>query len=231
MGSLSTEELLRKLDEQHQAYIKTFRLVHEALAQSQNSEKKNNEEGTSGTVSNNSTTLPVSLPSPGPHISLALPTSPQSRAPSRRRRRSTEVGEFDRPLRRPGTFQSSLYTGDSDESELDGDLYVQDALPSYSFDVEDLRQHLKTYDFEDAGITLLKTVVKNGRLKHPGLFREYPETEKWHNSHYSVFDVDQDGAPLSRFDLVKPGTSSIDSAIWQVIQVIDSRPERKSSVW
>lgn len=217
MGSLSTEELLRKLDEHHQAYIKTFRLVHEALAQSQSGERR--QEFGTGPSSNSITTLPVSPPSPGPHISLALPTSPQSRAPSRRRRRSTEVGDFDRPLRRPGTFQSSVYTGDSDESELDGDLYVQDALPSYSYDLEDLRQHLKTYKFEDAGTTLLKTVVKNGRLKHPGLFREYPDSEKWHNSHYSVFDVDQDGTPLSRFDLVQPGTTSIDSAIWQVVQV------------
>jgi len=215
MGSLSTEELLRKLDEQHQAYLKTFRLVHEALAQHRSVETKKDDVNSANAL----TTSPVSPPSPGPHISLALPTSPQSRAPSRRRRRSTEVGEIERPLRRPGTFPSSVFTGDSDESDLDGDLYVQDALPSYSFDIEDLRQHLKTYKFNDAGNTLLQSVVHNGRLKHPGLFREYPDTEKWHNSHYSVFDIDQDGAPLSRFDVVKPGTTSIDSAIWQVIQV------------
>lgn len=219
MGSLSTEELLRKLDEQHQAYIKTFKLVHEALARSHASEKNGNNEANSALLPNASTNLPASPPSPGPHISLALPSSPQSRTPSRIRRRSTEVGDLERPLRRPGTFQSSLYTGDSDESEVDGDLYVQDALPAYSFDLEDLRQHFKTYDFDEAGRTLLKSVFKNGRLRYPGLFRDYPETETWHNSHYSVFDVDQDGTPLSRSDLVEPGTTSIDSAIWQVIQV------------
>lgn len=214
MASVSTEELLRKLDEQHQAYLKTFRLLHESLAQS--SEKKEQVESTFPGLG---IAVPTSPQSPGPHISLALPQSPQSRAPSRRRRISTEVSDFDRPLRRPGTFQSSVFTGDSDESDLDHELYVQDVLPSYSYDLEDLRQHLKTYHFEESGKILLESVVDNGRLKHPGLFQDYPETEKWHNSHYSVFDVDQDGAPLSRWDVVKPGTTSIDSAIWQVIQV------------
>lgn len=112
-----------------------------------------------------------------------------------------------------------MFTGDSDESDIDGDLYVQEPLPSYSFDLEDLRQHLKTYKFGEAGDILLRSVVKNGRLKNPGLFHDYPKEEKWHNSHYSVFDIDKDGSPLSRWEVVKQGTTSIDSAIWQVIQV------------
>lgn len=209
MASSQTEELLRKLDEQHQAYIKTFRLVHEALAQNAQSAQSNSSSSTAG--------LTIPIPNPG-HLTLAPPLSPPSRAPSRRRRRSTEI-ETERPLRRPGTFYSSVFTGDSDESDIDGDLYVQDSLPSYKFDLEDLRQHLKTYKFGEAGEILLKSVVKHGRLKYPGLFRDYPKEEKWHNSHYSVFDVDKDGAPLSRWEVVKPGTTSIDSAIWQVIQV------------
>jgi hypothetical protein len=112
-----------------------------------------------------------------------------------------------------------VFTGDSDESDPDGDLYVQDALPPYKYDLEDLRQHLKSHKFGEGGEVLLKTVVKNGRLKHPEIFHDYPEGEKWHNSHYSVFDVDRDGAPLSRSEVVNPSTNSIDSAIWQVIQV------------
>jgi len=62
-------------------------------------------------------------------------------------------------------------------------------------------------------------VVRNGRLQNPALFPEYPPEELWHNSHYSVFDVGTDGAPLSRREVVKEGTTSIDSAIWQAIQV------------
>lgn len=221
MASSQTEELLRKLDEQHQAYIKTFRLIHEALAQSGQNFPTNPSSPTDG--------LTIPIPSPT-HLTLSPPHSPPSRNASRRRRRSTDV-EFDRPLRRPATFHSSVFTGDSDESDIDGDLYVQQPLPSYSFDLEDLRQHLKTYTFGEAGEILLKSVVRNGRLRYPELFHDYPKEEKWHNSHYSVFDIDKDGTPLSRWEVVKQGTTSIDSAIWQVIQVQQSIRSWRCMYW
>jgi hypothetical protein len=203
-SGISTDELLKRLDEQHQAYLQTFKLVHEALAR--NAQKT-------------ALTTPASNPLAPP--TLALPLSPSSRAPSRRRRRSTTDADAERPERRPATYHSSVFTGDSDESDADGDLYVQNPLPSYAFDLEDLRNHLKTYKFGEAGRILLKPVVKNGKLLNPALFQEYPPEEKWHNSHYSVFDVDKDGSPLSRWEVVKPGTISIDSAIWQAIQVLE----------
>lgn len=96
------------------------------------------------------------------------------------------------------TVHSSVLTGDSDDSDNDDELYVQTQLPSYKYDYEDLRNHLKTYTFKDHGDILLDTVVHNKRLLYPSLFPEYPEDERWHLSHYSVFDVSTDGAPLSR---------------------------------
>jgi hypothetical protein len=113
---------------------------------------------------------------------------------------------------------SSVITGDSDESDVEEEFYVQEPLPSYTFDHEDLRDHLKKHKFNEHGQELLKTEVDHGRLLHPTLFRKYPPDEKWHNSHYSVFDVSKDGAPLSRSEVVEKG-SHIDSAIWQAIQV------------
>lgn len=252
---VKTEELLRRLDEQHQAYLKTFRLVHEALAQSAAGE------------ANPATTVPASPPlaqlaptvatntavpprpsTPVPHtpatqtpltlnptalspiatntaeptLTLAPSAPPRSRRLSRRR--STIDSDAERPeaIRKPATYHSSVFTGESDESEDDGDLYVQTPLPPYAYDHEDLRDHLKTYKFNEEGKTLLDTVVANGRLKTPMLFPDYPSDEKWHNSHYSVFDVGQDGAPLSRREVVQPGTASIDSAIWQAVQVCES---------
>lgn len=209
----STDELLKRLEEQHQAYLKTFRLIHEAL--SLDAQTKN-------------LTVPTSPVSPLNPLSFALapptlapPGSPRishSRAPSRHRRVSNDR-ELEQSFRRAGTHYSSVFTGESDESETDGDLYVQVPLPSYSYGLEDLRNHLKTYHFKEAGRTLLKPVLRNGKLINPALFGNYPPDEKWHNSHYSVFDVDKDGSPLSRWEVVKPGTESIDSAIWQVIQV------------
>lgn len=117
------------------------------------------------------------------------------------------------------TVHSSVLTGDSDESDNDDELYVQTPLPSYKYDYEDLRSHLKTYTFNEHGDVLLDTVVHNKRLLYPSLFPEYPDDERWHLSHYSVFDVSTDGAPLSRREVVKDGTTSIDSAVWQAIQV------------
>lgn len=185
----STEELLKKLDEQHKAYLDTFKLVHEALSHN--------------------------------FIANSNPASP---GPSKRRRRSTIDNETERPERRkpmkPGSVPgSSVITGDSDESDDDDELYVQTPLPSYKFDHEHLRSHLKQHTFNESGKKILETVIDNGRLLNPMLFPEYPPNDRSHNSHYSVFDVGTDGAPLSRHEVVKPGTTSIDSAIWQVIQV------------
>jgi hypothetical protein len=197
-STLSIEELLKNLEEQHQAYLKTFQLVHVALSQAAQG---------------------ATAPSAS---SVAHPT--QS-APSRRRRRSTLDIDAEPPAersadRKPSTYHSSVLTGESDESDADDELYVQTPLPKYKFDQEDLRRHLKTYKFNEQGKTLLKPVVQDGRLRDPtSLFPRYPPDENWHNSHYSVFDVGRDGAPLSRHEVVEVG-SSIDSAIWQAISVM-----------
>lgn len=189
-AGLSTEELIKRFDEQHKAYLDSFKLLLEALLHN---------------VAANSPGLPVETP--------------------KRRRRSTVDNEAERPERRerkaPSVPGTSVLTGDSDESDVDDELYVQTPLPSYKFDTEHLRHHLKHHKFNEAGKTILKTVVRNGSLLNPiNIFpTEYPPNETSHNSHYSVFDVGTDGAPLSRSDVVKPGTDSIDSAIWQVIQV------------
>ncbi|KAE8442027.1 hypothetical protein EG329_003928 [Mollisiaceae sp. DMI_Dod_QoI] len=195
------EELLKRLDEQHQAYLETFRLVHEALSQA---------------VGSNTT-----------------PASPASAiAPSKRRTLSVHTTPSDRPSSRdPSTFRSSILTGESDESDDDGELYVQVPLPSYDFDQEHLRQHLKTHDFTEHGTLLLSSIVRDKRLLHPAaLFPTYPPDEKWHNSHYSVFDVGPDGAPLSRREIVKDGTTSIDSAIWQAIKDLNADPNVRKAV-
>jgi hypothetical protein len=193
----STEELLKKLDDQHQAYLETFRLVHEAL-----------------------TKIAV------PNVAPATPSSPPAAiAPTKRRRRSTMEIDGERPERKPSTYHSSVLTGESSESDDDGELYVQTPLPSYRFDHEHLKHHLKSYNFDEYCQKLLQTVITNRRV-NPILFPEYPPEEKYHNSHYSVFDVGADGAPLSRREIVTAG-SSIDSAIWQAIQDLNADPASK----
>jgi hypothetical protein len=140
-------------------------------------------------------------------------------APKRHRRSTLDVEIDLSSSRKPLTYHSSVFTGESDESDENDELYVQTALPSYHFELKDLQRHLETYRFNESGKILLKRVVVNGRLLKRSLFPEYSLDEQWHNSHYSVFDVGMDGAPLSRRKVVKEGTTSIDSAIWQAIQV------------
>jgi len=201
----SVEELFRRLEEQQQAYLRTLREVHEALAQ----------------------------PTPGISSASGTTGAPSTKS-AKKRRRSTQDTKIERPADwaakvdrpkdadgRPVTLGSSVITGESEESDVEEEFYVQKPLPSYTFDHEDLKQHLKTHKFNKHGAQLLETVVENGRLInpiHPKLIREYPPDELWHDSHYSVFDVGKDGAPLSRSDVVEKG-SPIDAAIWQAIQV------------
>jgi len=195
--ALSTEELLKKLDDQHQEYLQTFRLVHEALSQ----------------------TVATTTGSPA-----SPPLQPLVTSATKRRRRSTLEVDTDRPeVRKPSTYHSSVLTGESDESDEDDELYVQIPLAPYKYADEDLRKHLKTHKFNEEGQLLLNTVVRDGVLLHPSLFPKYDPDEKFHNSHYTIFDVGKDGAPLSRYLVVKPG-SSIDSSIWQAIQVLYSQP-------
>jgi len=188
-GKTSHEELLKRLAEQHEAYLETFKLVHEALAQS---------------VLNTTT-------------SSAVPPT------TKRRRRSTLEPSDTERLIFPIAKTTSFTTGESDSSDEDDELYVQDTLKCYKFDTEHLRQHLRTHKFNEEGLKLLKTVIRsNGRLLNPSeLFPQYPPEEKSHNSHYSVFDVGTDGAPVSRREVVSTG-STIDSAIWQAIRVRES---------
>ncbi|KAI6710600.1 hypothetical protein JHW43_006870 [Diplocarpon mali] len=231
-GTLTTEELLRRLDEQHQAYIATFRLVHKALAKTASttaieSVLQSLMPTFKETASPNSHALSAVMLTRSSHLSRPNSATPASSglsvSVSRRSRHSTFEMEAERPADgQPVTMHSSILTGESDESDDDDEFYVQTPLPSYKYDHQDLRHHLKTYTLNEYGAELLDSVVHNKRLLYPSLFPEYPEDEKWHNTHYSVFDVGTDGAPLSRREVVKAGTKSIDSAVWQAIRDLNA---------
>jgi hypothetical protein len=117
-------------------------------------------------------------------------------------------------------------TDSSEVSDPDEDYRVQVPLPGYQFDHEDLRNHLKTYKFNDASMILLESVVYRGRLLpllNPTLFRDYPLDERFHPSRCYVYDVGQDGCPLLKptvLQEIAPHTPIYgDSSIWQMIQV------------
>lgn len=198
MSSPTIEELLKRLDDQHQAYLETFKLVHESLARSQ----------AAPAATPRSPTLP-----PTSSSSLASPPIPFT---VKRLRRPTL--EFDAERARSSTLHSSILTGEeTSDDDDDVDLYVQTPLPSSHFDHEHLRTHLKTFKFGDASLKLLESVVnENGTLLHPSLFPDYPKDDISHKSHYSVYDVGADGAPVDRH---RSGPGSIDKLIWRAIRV------------
>ncbi|RDW67859.1 hypothetical protein BP6252_09255 [Coleophoma cylindrospora] len=217
----STEELLRRLDQQHQAYLETFRLVHEALLS--NSGATNNASGI--------TTIPEGTPTIDvPNLRRLRRSTLDTTDTDPRSERSSSV-LLSPEIVKSATFRSSVTGDDSDSSDDDEDLYVQDPLPPRSWDREGLRHHLKTYKFNEEGQKLLESVVVDGTLTNPDIARVFDGGfELGVGSHYSVFDVGPDGAPLSRHEVVEKGTKSIHDAIWQVIRDVnsDSTKERKA---
>jgi hypothetical protein len=59
----------------------------------------------------------------------------------------------------------------ADSDEEDESYFVQNPLPSQSFDHEHLRQHLKKHSWTEHGREILSSLFKDrGRLKEPELF-------------------------------------------------------------
>lgn len=167
---MNTEELLRRLDAERDAYLATFQQIHEALARN----------------------IIVSS-SPSPTSTLGGPTP----RPVLDRVSRLSMGESERKAL--NTFQSSLISGDDDDSDDDQALYVQDLLPTTTFDDEHLRTHLKTHRWNQESKEILEDIfTKEGRMKHPNLFPpgQNPEDDGSHYSLYQVFDVGTDGAPV-----------------------------------
>ncbi|KAF2119694.1 hypothetical protein BDV96DRAFT_486430 [Lophiotrema nucula] len=90
---------------------------------------------------------------------------------------------------------TSTLSGESEDE--DESYFVQDELPSQSYDHEHLREHLKKHDFNEHGREILSAIITDrGRLKQPYLFPQGsgPAEDRSHYSHYQVYDVGQDGA-------------------------------------
>jgi hypothetical protein len=180
-SGISAELHLKQLDERHKA-------ERQAVVEKQQAERKAIEEAL--TTPDSSTSSASFFPS--------LPLTPL--VSNKRRKRSKPESEVQRPVIPTEPDRRtliSLLTGEESESEEESELYVQKSLPTRKFDFEDLREHFKTYTWTNDGESLLQDIVVNNKLTQPGIFYQYsPEEEKWHHSHYTVFDVGPDGAPL-----------------------------------
>jgi hypothetical protein len=174
IATMNAEELLKRLDAERDAYLATFQQLHEALARN---------------------IIASSSPSPASPTSTLVSPTPR---PVLDRASRLSMGESDRKA--PGTFKSSLISGEDDEaSDDDQALYVQDLLPTSTFDDEHLRAHLKTFKWNQESKRMLEDILtEEGRMKHPNLFPAGPNPDEdgSHISLYQVFDVGMDGAPV-----------------------------------
>ncbi|KKY18870.1 putative mg2+ transporter zinc transport protein [Diplodia seriata] len=200
---MSTESLIRQLEEQRAAFLALEQRVHDALRQQE---------------------------------AVSRDESPSSPTFSDGIGRQSTVSFADQGRKSTGLASvlhtSSAISVDSDDED-DETYYVRTPLQPKSLAEEDLRTHLRTYEWESCGQTILEDVVQDGQLLSPYLFPTPGEEELLHPSSYQVYDVGVDGAPIS-IDIEtgeeEEVTQSKAAAFWNTIKDINVDPDNRSSV-
>ena len=92
---------------------------------------------------------------------------------------------------------TSTLSDDSDDEEED--FFVQDELPTHSFDHEHLRDHLRNHSWTVHGREILASVLADPvkLAKQPYLFHQdaSPAEDRSHYSHFQVYNVGPNGVP------------------------------------
>lgn len=111
-----------------------------------------------------------------------------------------------------------------DESITDDDesLFVQQPLPQEEYTHEGLRKHIKLHRWTQSGRAILGNLLNNNKfLGQDCLFpvRLGSVEDRSHLSHYSIFDVGNDGSPLQRRNASDSRPCSRAMAIWRNLKV------------
>lgn len=160
-------------------------------------------------------------------VTAGIKSAPQLTSDTIRRRTTGTTVEVESVQNGSTTQVDSDSDTDDDES-----LFVQQTLPPESYDEQGLRNHIKEYKWTEAGRGILDDVLsKSLPPQNESLF---PRTlgavpDRSHLTHYSIFDVGNDGAPLQIRPLGTRDTSapSRAMAIWENIKKINTDPERQ----
>ena len=127
-----------------------------------------------------------------------------------RTRRNTPVSVLDLDsIRKP-----SLFTGEeSSESEDDEYFFVQDTLPPESFAEEELKRHMRTYNFEPHGQSILQEILDPRNLDNAKLVPVETDSLREHATyhHANLYEVSTDGSALAH----NTETRDLSKAIWQ----------------
>lgn len=125
----------------------------------------------------------------------------------------------------------STFTGDDSDDEDDkASYFVQTPLPRDVYTMDGLRQHIREYDWTDADLQVLNGLQNDEKtLSRECLFptESGPLDDRSHLSHYSIFDVGADGAPLEIKSVSGPDPSR-SMAIWNRLKSTNEDPDRRS---
>ncbi|KAF9690509.1 hypothetical protein EKO04_011470 [Ascochyta lentis] len=148
-------------------------------------------------------------------------------------------GPSDVPrLRRNATQRGDAVFADTstlsdDSSDDEDDFFVQNQLPSQSFDHEHLRHHLKTHNWDEHGREILETLISDpAKLsKQPHLFHlgPGPADDRSHYSHFQVYDVGPDGHPELVEVSSADNTMSKATEIWHSIKDIGKAGDKTTA--
>ncbi|KAL8714994.1 MAG: hypothetical protein Q9225_006447, partial [Loekoesia sp. 1 TL-2023] len=122
---------------------------------------------------------------------------------------------------------STFSPGDSDTDDNES-MFVQEPLPKEQYDEVGLKKHIREYKWTSFGKKIVGAVLDNKQLlerTHMFPITQGPVDDRSHLSHYSIFDVSNDGAPLEihRAD-DKPASRA--QTIWNNIKAINADDSR-----
>lgn len=164
--------LIRRRDEQHDAYLQTNQRVQQLL-------------GATPPPSSPLRDVPRDSGASGSQATLSRPWG-----------RHQSIG-LDSVI----TSSASRLTGEGSDDEEDGEeYYVQTPLDQQQYDHDGLREHLRSFKFSSASRRLFDGILDDAFfLSKATLFptQKGPVADRSHLSHHQVFEVGTDGAPLS----------------------------------
>ncbi|KAI9725128.1 MAG: hypothetical protein M1828_003470 [Chrysothrix sp. TS-e1954] len=204
LDAATAQELINKLQADRDVYLASVTRTHELLTQA------------------------IAASSNG------FSASPQRVTPEALRRATTTTMEVesvnDSGTSGKKTQGSGSYMDESDSDDNES-LFVSQPLDKETYDLEGFRHHLKTYPWRDSSRSILQDLLGNDKVlndkdifpTHPG-----PVDDRSHHSHYSIFDVGPDGAPLA---IKTASDASLDSSrslsIWNRIKSTNADPRRE----
>ncbi|KAL8690958.1 MAG: hypothetical protein Q9218_003716 [Villophora microphyllina] len=125
--------------------------------------------------------------------------------------------------------KSSTFSPEDSDTDDNESMFAQEPLPKESYDDEGLRKYLSENDWTSHGREIVGAVLDNKQLL--ARTKIFPVTlgpvdDRSHLSHYSIFDVGKDGAPL---EIQKADQKPVSraQAIWNNLKGINADESRQ----